>query len=80
MVSKEKEVVNKEEENGGGEDKKEEEPLVLKVDMHCEACARKVARSLKGFQGLFSSLYINCWLCQSIHTPLFSNLMLKLKK
>ncbi|KAG7034012.1 Heavy metal-associated isoprenylated plant protein 8 [Cucurbita argyrosperma subsp. argyrosperma] len=26
--------------------------IVLKVDMHCEACARKVARALKGFQGV----------------------------
>ncbi|KAL6332752.1 hypothetical protein AAG906_015014 [Vitis piasezkii] len=36
------------------EEKKEEEPqeIVLKVDMHCEACARKVARALKGFQGV----------------------------
>ncbi|XP_076882848.1 heavy metal-associated isoprenylated plant protein 7-like [Bidens hawaiensis] len=39
------------------EDKKkiEEEVLeevVLKVDMHCGACARKVARSLRGFQGV----------------------------
>ncbi|KAA0025577.1 heavy metal-associated isoprenylated plant protein 3-like [Cucumis melo var. makuwa] len=35
--------------------KNEEEPpqdIVLKVDMHCEACARKVARALKGFQGV----------------------------
>lgn len=33
--------------------KKEEPPpeIVLKVDMHCEACARKVARALKGFEG-----------------------------
>ncbi|KAL4312406.1 hypothetical protein GQ457_01G046360 [Hibiscus cannabinus] len=42
-----------------GEDKKEEAKkeeenpeIVLKVDMHCEACARKVARTLKGFQGV----------------------------
>ena len=38
------------------EEKKEEEPapeIVLKVDMHCEACARKVARALKGFEGHF---------------------------
>lgn len=40
-----------------GEEKKEEEAevpqeILLKVDMHCEACARKVARSLKGFQGV----------------------------
>ncbi|KAG7963174.1 hypothetical protein I3843_09G106100 [Carya illinoinensis] len=36
------------------EKKKEEEPqeIVLKVDMHCEACARKVARALKGFEGV----------------------------
>uniref|UniRef100_A0A1S3YY46 Heavy metal-associated isoprenylated plant protein 3-like n=1 Tax=Nicotiana tabacum TaxID=4097 RepID=A0A1S3YY46_TOBAC len=32
------------------EEKKEEE-IVLKVDMHCEACARKIAKSLKRFQG-----------------------------
>ncbi|KAH0745019.1 hypothetical protein KY285_006676 [Solanum tuberosum] len=38
-----------------GEEKKEEEEsqeMVLKVDMHCEGCARKVARALKGFQGV----------------------------
>ncbi|KAK4439467.1 Heavy metal-associated isoprenylated plant protein 7 [Sesamum alatum] len=39
------------------EEKKEDEvaepqEIVLKVDMHCEACARKVARALKGFQGV----------------------------
>lgn len=52
----------KKEENGKEEkkedEKKEEEPqeIVLKVDMHCEACARKVARALRGFQGLFLSI------------------------
>uniref|UniRef100_A0A7N0UE02 HMA domain-containing protein n=1 Tax=Kalanchoe fedtschenkoi TaxID=63787 RepID=A0A7N0UE02_KALFE len=30
----------------------EEEEIVLKVDMHCDACARKIARSLKGFEGV----------------------------
>ncbi|GAB4830727.1 hypothetical protein Ancab_004760 [Ancistrocladus abbreviatus] len=42
---------NKEEKK---EEKKEEEPkeIVLKVDMHCEACAKKVARSLRGFEGV----------------------------
>ena len=46
-----KDEKNKEEEKK--EEKKEEEPpeIVLKVDMHCEACARKVARALKGFEG-----------------------------
>lgn len=36
------------------EEKKEEETpeIVLKVDMHCEACARKIARALKGFEGV----------------------------
>ncbi|XP_022716250.1 heavy metal-associated isoprenylated plant protein 7-like isoform X2 [Durio zibethinus] len=35
------------------EEKKEELPeIVLKVDMHCEACARKVAKALKGFEGV----------------------------
>ncbi|KAK9156335.1 hypothetical protein Sjap_003815 [Stephania japonica] len=38
------------------EEKKEEEAppeeIVLRVDMHCEACARKVIRALKGFQGV----------------------------
>ncbi|KAI7731483.1 hypothetical protein M8C21_026907 [Ambrosia artemisiifolia] len=29
-----------------------DEEVVLKVDMHCGACARKVARSLRGFQGV----------------------------
>ncbi|KAK7262074.1 hypothetical protein RJT34_29634 [Clitoria ternatea] len=50
-----KEEGNKEETK---EEKKEEEKkeeaveIVLKVDMHCEACARKVAKSLKGFEGV----------------------------
>ncbi|TXG69770.1 hypothetical protein EZV62_004705 [Acer yangbiense] len=50
----EKKEENKEEkkEEEKKEEKKEEEPpeIVLKVDMHCEACARKVARALKGFE------------------------------
>lgn len=49
------------------EEKKEEEKkddevpqeIVLKVDMHCEACARKVARALKGFEGNPFDFYIN---------------------
>ncbi|KAH7836428.1 hypothetical protein Vadar_001161 [Vaccinium darrowii] len=53
-----KEEEKKSEEGGNSEEKKEEEKkdepqeIVVKVDMHCEACARKVARSLKGFQGV----------------------------
>lgn len=52
---KEKKEEKKEEEKKEEvkEEKKEEVPpeIVLKVDMHCEACARKVARALKGFEG-----------------------------
>ncbi|KAK8674503.1 hypothetical protein V6N13_032617 [Hibiscus sabdariffa] len=44
---------DKKEEPKGEEKKEEENPeIVLKVDMHCEACARKVARTLKGFEGV----------------------------
>lgn len=59
MWKENKEQEKKEEsKEGKEEEKKEEEPqeIVLKVDMHCEACARKVARALKGFEG-FSPLY-----------------------
>ncbi|WOK92288.1 heavy metal-associated isoprenylated plant protein 3-like [Canna indica] len=37
------------------EEKKEEEApqdIILKVDMHCEACARKVLKSLRRFEGV----------------------------
>ncbi|XP_020589146.1 heavy metal-associated isoprenylated plant protein 3-like [Phalaenopsis equestris] len=39
---------------GGGSEKKEEGPpkVVLKVDMHCEGCASKIKRSVKGFEGV----------------------------
>lgn len=51
-AEKKKEEKGKEEENKKKEEEKEEiKEIVLKVDMHCEACARKVARALKGFQG-----------------------------
>ncbi|KAE9461586.1 hypothetical protein C3L33_06508, partial [Rhododendron williamsianum] len=54
----EKKGEEKKNEEGGEkkeQDKKEEDQpqeIVVKVDMHCEACARKVARALKGFQGV----------------------------
>lgn len=53
-VKEEKKVEEKKDES------KEEPPpeIVLKVDMHCEACARKVAKALKGFQGHFISLHL----------------------
>ncbi|KAG4931883.1 Heavy metal-associated isoprenylated plant protein 7 [Glycine soja] len=56
MGEEKKDEGNKEEakEEKKEEEKKEEPPpeIVLKVDMHCEACARKVAKALKGFQGV----------------------------
>ncbi|CAK8531268.1 unnamed protein product [Lathyrus sativus] len=53
---KEETKEEKKEEEKKEEEKKDEEQLpqeiVLKVDMHCEACARKVAKALKGFEGV----------------------------
>ncbi|XP_008224625.1 PREDICTED: heavy metal-associated isoprenylated plant protein 3-like [Prunus mume] len=51
---KKKEGKDEKKEEEKKEEKKEEEPpeILLKVDMHCEACARKVARALKGFEGV----------------------------
>ncbi|KAJ0981928.1 hypothetical protein J5N97_010183 [Dioscorea zingiberensis] len=36
------------------EEKKEEQDqeIVLRVDMHCEGCAKKVAKALRGFEGV----------------------------
>ena len=44
------------EESKDGKESKEESPvppqeIILKVYMHCEGCARKVRRCLKGFEG-----------------------------
>ncbi|CAL9014986.1 unnamed protein product [Prunus brigantina] len=49
---KKEEKEEEEKKKEGKDEKKEEEPpeILLKVDMHCEACARKVARALKGFE------------------------------
>nr|AFK39470.1 unknown [Medicago truncatula] len=51
---KEETKEEKKEEEKKEEKKDEEQPpeIVLKVDMHCEACARKVAKALKGFEGV----------------------------
>ncbi|RRT59083.1 hypothetical protein B296_00013009, partial [Ensete ventricosum] len=49
-VKEQKEEDNKEE---AAEAKEEEPPeIVLKVDMHCEGCARKVERSLRRYEGV----------------------------
>lgn len=40
---------------GGGEGKKKEEipfTIVLKIDMHCEGCANKITKCVKGFEGM----------------------------
>ncbi|KAI3499022.1 hypothetical protein L1887_34814 [Cichorium endivia] len=55
MGEEEKKKEEEKKEDEKEEKKKEEdvpEEVVLKVDMHCGACARKVARSLRGFQGV----------------------------
>ncbi|KAF5472644.1 hypothetical protein F2P56_009343 [Juglans regia] len=52
---KKEEISSTEEKQVAGEEKMiEDQPqeIVLKVDMHCVACARKVARALKGFAGV----------------------------
>lgn len=51
---KSEEKKEKKEEKKGGGDKKEDGPLtvVLKVDMHCEGCARKVKKSIKDMPGV----------------------------
>lgn len=53
----EKEETKTEESKDGKEPTKEQAPpppppeIVLKVYMHCEGCARKVRRCLRGFEG-----------------------------
>lgn len=39
------------EEDAKYKEQEKSQEIVLKVDMHCEACARKIARALKGFPG-----------------------------
>ena len=50
-----KEAEGKKGEGGGGEEKKEDAPppeeVVMRVFMHCEGCARKVKKILRGFDG-----------------------------
>lgn len=35
-----------------------EEEIVLRVDMHCEGCAKKVAKALRGFEGIIIVIFI----------------------
>ncbi|KAF8686208.1 hypothetical protein HU200_043589 [Digitaria exilis] len=60
-ADKGKEVEEKKDEGGGGEEKKDDAPpppppppeeVVMRVFMHCEGCARKVKKILKGFDGV----------------------------
>lgn len=60
-ANKAKEAEEKKDDGGGGEEKKEEAPplpppppeeMVMRVFMHCEGCARKVKKILKGFDGV----------------------------
>ncbi|KAI3466495.1 hypothetical protein Pfo_023158 [Paulownia fortunei] len=52
MGEEKKEEVKEEKKEEEKKNNEEPQEIVLKVDMHCEACARKVARALKGFQGV----------------------------
>lgn len=49
---------NKKKDNDEGEKKKQEanpiSPAVLKIDMHCEGCASKIIRCVRGFEGIIS--------------------------
>ncbi|KAJ4767760.1 Heavy metal transport/detoxification superfamily protein [Rhynchospora pubera] len=55
-MGEEQKEEEKKEEPPKEEEKKEEPPappeIVLKVDMHCEGCARKVLKSLRQFEGV----------------------------
>ncbi|PIA37244.1 hypothetical protein AQUCO_03000081v1 [Aquilegia coerulea] len=61
--SKKKEEKNKNEDKNKNKDKKTEDkvekkddnkmnPVILKVEMHCDGCAKKIVRSIKHFQGV----------------------------
>ncbi|KAI3456582.1 hypothetical protein Pfo_013245 [Paulownia fortunei] len=52
VEEKKKEEVKEEKKEEEKKDEEGPQEIVLKVDMHCEACARKVARALKGFEGV----------------------------
>jgi hypothetical protein len=58
--AKEPAAAEKKADGGGGEEKKQDaapppppppEEVVMRVFMHCEGCARKVKKILKGFDG-----------------------------
>ncbi|GLJ41368.1 hypothetical protein SUGI_0856180 [Cryptomeria japonica] len=50
---KEEKTEEKKEKKGGGEKKEDGPvPVVIKVDMHCEGCARKVKKSVKDLPGV----------------------------
>lgn len=54
------EGVEEKKENESNEEKSNENIIVIKVDMHCqcEACAKKIFRSLKAYQGMPSLLIL----------------------
>ena len=79
-ADKAKEAEEKKDEGGGGEEKEEAPPLpppppeevVLRVFMHCEGCARKVKKILKGFDGnRFTSSLFCCTWCRCVLGILF---------
>jgi hypothetical protein len=85
-ADKGKEAGEKKGEGGGGEEKKNEAPslpppppeeVVMRVFMHCEGCARKVKKILKGFDGNRLPLLFSDVLCAVVflYTVLFFNRM-----
>lgn len=68
VVEEEKKKEETKKESNNEETKEEKAPklppppqeIVLKVYMHCEGCARKVRRCLKGFQGFTSFFLSGC--------------------
>jgi hypothetical protein len=69
-ADKGKEAGEKKDDGGGGEEKKEDAPpppppppeeVVMRVFMHCEGCARKVKKCLKGFDGNGFSCSLPCF-------------------
>ncbi|KAJ8512420.1 hypothetical protein OPV22_002854 [Ensete ventricosum] len=51
-MGEEKEKKGDVQKKGGGEKKEEVEAVEVKLDMHCEGCALKVRKAVKGFEGV----------------------------
>ncbi|CAK9171428.1 unnamed protein product [Ilex paraguariensis] len=52
--NEQKQSKNENKDDGGKKEAKQSMTVVLKVDLHCEGCASKVMRSIRGFEGVES--------------------------